>query len=156
MEEAPSQCIVGTESGPEEKQELIDDLKFSLQELNRAKDIVASLLGLSRQTQEYSEPVILNDVSRNALRVLHNQYKRTGIEIIEEYEDDLSEIRGNFSNLGQVCLNIITNAIQAVSSDSGKIVIRTKHDQSTEMVLFECEDNGPGISQEVMKDIFIT
>ena len=154
MEEAPSQCIVGTESGPEEKQELIDDLRFSLQELNRAKDIVASLLGLSRQTQEYSEPVILNDVSRNALRVLHNQYKRTGIEIIEEYEDDLSEIRGNFSNLGQVCLNIITNAIQAVGSDSGKIVIRTKHDQSTGMVLFECEDNGPGISQEVMKDIF--
>ena len=115
---------------------------------------MASLLGLSRQTQEYSEPVILNDVSRNALRVLHNQYKRTGIEIIEEYEDALSEIRGNFSNLGQVCLNIITNAIQAVSSDAGKIVIRTKHDQSTGMVLFECEDNGPGISQEVMKDIF--
>ncbi len=154
IEEESPHGIVGPHSGTEAKQELIDDLRFSLQELNRAKDIVGSLLGLSRQTQEYSEPVILNDVSRNALRVLYNQYKRTGIEIIEDYEDNLPEIRGNFSNLGQVCLNIIINAIQAIGSGSGKICISTRYDRPRETVLFECEDDGPGISQEVMKDIF--
>jgi len=159
MEEASSEQAAGAKSRledmeAEEREELIDDLKFSLKELNRAKDIVASLLGISRQTQEYSEPVILNDVSRNALKVLYNQYKRTGIEMIEAYEDDLPEIRGNFSNLGQVCLNIITNAIQAVDSGQGRISLRTRYDQGKGMVIFECEDNGPGISEEVMKDIF--
>jgi two-component system NtrC family sensor kinase len=154
MEEASSEQAAGSQARLEEREELIDDLKFSLKELNRAKDIVASLLGISRQTQEYSEPVILNDVSRNALKVLYNQYKRTGIEMIEAYEDDLPEIRGNFSNLGQVCLNIITNAIQAVDSGQGRISLRTRYDQGKGMVIFECEDNGPGISEEVMKDIF--
>ena len=93
-------------------------------------------------------------MSRNALKVLYNQYKRTGIEMIEAYEDDLAEIRGNFSNLGQVCLNIITNAIQAVDSDQGRIILRTRSDKKKGLVIFECEDNGPGISREVMRDIF--
>jgi two-component system NtrC family sensor kinase len=79
MEQASPEQATGSGTRAEAQEELVDDLKFSLKELNRAKDIVASLLGISRQTQEYSEPVILNDVSRNALKVLYNQYKRTGI-----------------------------------------------------------------------------
>ncbi len=154
MEEMPSKEVIGSEDGVEEKEELVDDLKFSLKELNRAKDIVASLLGISRQTEEYSEPVAMNDVSKNALKVLHNQYKHTGIEVIETYADDLPEIRGNFANLGQVCLNIITNAIQSVENDHGKIVLKTGYDKSKDMVSFECEDNGHGIPEDVMKDMF--
>jgi two-component system NtrC family sensor kinase len=133
---------------------LIDDLRFSLKELNRAKDIVASLLGISRQTQEYSEPVLLNDVCGNALRVLYSRYKGTGIKIVEDYAEALPEIRGNFANLGQVCLNILTNAIQAVGSGPGEIIARTRYQEPGGIVVFECEDNGPGISTEVMKDIF--
>ncbi len=154
MEEMPPAKVVGSEGGAEETEELIDDLKFSLRELNRAKDIVASLLGISRQTEEYSEPVAVSGVCKDALKVLHNQYKRTGIEIIEAHEDSLPEVRGNFANLGQVCLNIIGNAIQAVDSRQGKVVLKTRYDEQRLMVVFECEDNGPGISKEVMKDIF--
>lgn len=135
-------------------EELLDDLGFSLKELSRARDIVSSLLGISRQTQEYTEPVCLNDVSKDALRVLFNQYKRTGIQVIEAYDGTLPMIQGNFANLGQVCLNILTNAIQAVSPDSGQIRIRTAHDKESEQVVFECADNGPGISENLLKDIF--
>jgi len=154
IEETPAQQIVGSQDSAEEKEELVDDLKFSLKELKRAKDIVTSLLGISRQTQEYSEPVMLNDVTGNALRVLHNQYKGAGIEIIEAYADNLPQIQGNFANLGQVCLNILTNAIQVVSSGPGRIVLSTKFDEPRGIVVFECEDNGPGIPAEVMKDMF--
>lgn len=154
MEEMPAEELIGLEEGTEQKEELIDDLRFSLKELNRAKDIVASLLGISRQTEEYSEPVAVSDVCKDALKVLHNQYKRTGIEIIEAYEDSLPEVRGNFANLGQVCLNIIANALQAVDGRKGRIVIRTGYDEQKGVIVFECEDNGPGISVKVMKDIF--
>jgi two-component system NtrC family sensor kinase len=138
----------------EERNELIDDLKFSLKELNRARDIVASLRGISRQTNQYSEPVALNALCQDSLKVLYNQYKHTGIEIMEVYEENLPEIRGNFANLGQVCLNIIGNAIQVVDSHQGRIVIKTHHDHHRAMVVFECEDNGPGMSEGVIKDIF--
>ncbi|MDY6838923.1 MAG: ATP-binding protein [Thermodesulfobacteriota bacterium] len=154
MEEIPPGQVLGSKGPSEERKELIDDLHFSLKELNRAKDIVASLLGISRQTQEYSEPVMLNDVCRNALRVLHNQVKRTGIVMVEDYGTDLPQIRGNFANLGQVCLNILTNAIQVLGNGPGEIVVRTRYREGEGVVVFECEDNGPGIPREVMKDIF--
>jgi two-component system NtrC family sensor kinase len=154
MEEMPRAEIVNADRGTEGAHEMIDDLRFSLKELNRVKDIVASLLGISRQTEEYSEPVAMNDVCKDALKILHNQYKGTGIEIVEVYQESLPEIRGNFANLGQVCLNIINNAIQVVDSRGGKIVIETRYDDHSSMVVFECEDNGPGMSEEVMKDIF--
>ena len=140
--------------GRGDTEELTDDLRFSLKELRRARDIVSSLLGISRQTQEYTEPVLLNDVSKDALRILFNQYKRTGIELTEDYASDLPAIRGNFANLGQVCLNVLTNAIQVVNPDSGKIFVKTGYDRAKARVLFECADNGPGISRHVIKDIF--
>ena len=154
MEEMPRNELVKSDRGAEDKDEMIDDLKFGLKELNRAKDIVASLLGVSRQTEEYSEPVNMNDVCKDALKVLSNQYKGTGIEIVEAYEESLPQTKGNFANLGQVCLNIINNAIQVVDSRAGKIVIKTRYDEHRSIVVFECEDDGPGISEEVMKDMF--
>jgi two-component system NtrC family sensor kinase len=154
MEDMPRNALVKSDRGAEDKDEMIDDLKFGLKELNRAKDIVASLLGVSRQTEEYFEPVDMNDVCKDALKVLSNQYKGTGIEIVEDYEEILPETKGNFANLGQVCLNIINNAIQVVDSRDGKIVIKTRYDEHGSIVVFECEDDGPGISEEVMKDMF--
>jgi len=154
MEGIPRGEVIGSDQGTEDLHEMIDDLKFSLKELSRAKDIVASLLGISRQTEEYSEPVEMNVVCKDALKVLSNQYKGKGIEIVEAYEETLPKIRGNFANLGQVCLNIINNAIQVVDSSEGKIVVKTRYDEDRSKVVFKCEDNGPGISEQVARDMF--
>ncbi len=154
IEEMRPEEVARLERGAGDLDELIDDLKFSLKELNRAGGIISSLLGISRQTQEYSEPVAINDVCKDALKVLQTQNKSTGIEIVEVYDKRVPEIRGNFANLGQVCLNILGNAIQVVDKRYGKIVMKTRHDRQRSKVVLECEDNGPGISEEHMKDIF--
>jgi two-component system NtrC family sensor kinase len=52
------------------RDEVIQDLAFSIKELKRAGDIVRSLLDLSRQTQVYSEPVNINVAIDDALRFL--------------------------------------------------------------------------------------
>jgi len=134
--------------------ELIDDLKFAHKELDRARDIVSSLLGLSRQTQTYTEPVNLNMVITDALRILYNEYKHYNLEISEKYDPDLPEIQGNFANLGQAALNIIKNAIQAVADNKGTIFLATRFDENTHQVVFTCRDTGPGIKKSIKKDIF--
>ncbi|MFH2219552.1 MAG: ATP-binding protein [Pseudomonadota bacterium] len=133
---------------------LIDDLKFADKELGRVRSIVASLLGLSRQTQTYTEPVNINIVVADALRVLHNQFKQYRVEINEYYSPDLPEIHGNFANLGQVVLNIIQNAIQAVAGKEGRIRLTTRFEKDTGHVVFECKDNGPGVHESIRQDIF--
>jgi two-component system NtrC family sensor kinase len=134
--------------------EVIDDLKFADKELDRAKSIVASLLGLSRQTQTYSEAVSINSVVKDALRILHNQYKHNDLEIVENYDPDLPDIQGNFANLGQVALNIIQNAIQSVIHTTGSITLDTWVDPDSRQVVFSCKDTGPGIPESIRQDIF--
>jgi two-component system NtrC family sensor kinase len=134
--------------------DMIDDLKFADKELDRARSIVSSLLGLSRQTQTYSEAVDMNLVVKDALRILHNQYKHCELNIVESYAKDLPDIKGNFANLGQVALNIIQNAIQAVMDIKGAISLSTYFDMNKRQVVFLCKDTGPGVQEDVQEDIF--
>jgi two-component system NtrC family sensor kinase len=134
--------------------DMADDLKFADKELVRARSIVSSLLGLSRQTQTYSEAVNLNGVIKDALRVLYNQYKHSDLNIVESYAMDLPDIQGNFANLGQVALNIIQNAIQAVLDLKGTIFLSTHFDENKKQAVFTCKDTGPGIPAAIRQDIF--
>jgi signal transduction histidine kinase len=134
--------------------DMIDDLKFADKELDRARSIVSSLLGLSRQTQTYSEAVDINSVVKDALRILYNQYKHCELDIVETYARDLPDIKGNFANLGQVALNIIQNAIQAVMDMNGTIFLSTHFDVNTKQVVFLCKDTGRGIPEDIREDIF--
>ena len=134
--------------------DMIDDLKFADKELDRARSIVSSLLGLSRQTQTYSEAVDINSVVKDALRILYNQYKHCELNIVETYARDLPDIKGNFANLGQVALNIIQNAIQAVMDMNGTIFLSTHFDVNTKQVVFLCKDTGRGIPEDIREDIF--
>ncbi len=135
------------------RDEVINDLAFALKELKRAGDIVRSLLDLSRQSQVYVEPVDINVAIDDALRVLYNQYKHLQIEIEKRYDADLPVVEGNFANLGQVFINVIKNAIEALGNGHGKLTMVTRYDD-TERVLIECRDNGKGIPDDHLNNIF--
>jgi two-component system NtrC family sensor kinase len=139
---------------PSEKDELIDDMKFVLKELQRAAAIVRSLLGLSRQTQTYMEPVNMNLILDDALRILYNQYKHLEVEIIKHYQEDLPEINGNFANLGQVFINILMNALQSLPEGKGSLVLETGCRAERDVVWISCRDSGQGIPPDRIKDIF--
>ncbi|MDX9785642.1 MAG: ATP-binding protein [Desulfobacterales bacterium] len=136
------------------RKETIEDLKFADKELRRARNIVTSLLSLSRQTDTYSEAVELNEVIRDALRVLYNQYKYRTFTLLERYAEDLPEIQGNFAGLGQVVLNIVQNAFQAMAGRDTVVELVTAYDRENRNVLFKCLDSGPGIPPSIRKDIF--
>lgn len=134
-----------------------DDLKFILKEQQRARDIIRSLLDLSRQSESYTEMINLNDVVEDALRVLYNKYKRSPVEITKSFGEKLPMIVGNFSQLGQVAINIIQNAIQALPNQGGKIEVGTRlrrDDGRGGSVIFFCKDNGSGIPKDILVDIF--
>jgi two-component system NtrC family sensor kinase len=135
-------------------QEILQDLTYSLKELNKTKDIVKSILDLSRQTQTFEESVNMNDVIEDALRVLYNSYKHLQVTIEKNFDPSIPNIEGNFSNLGQVLINIIKNAVQALPDSRGKISLSTSYQHETDGISVECRDDGHGIPPEIMKDIF--
>ena len=151
--ETSVETIAGWEMQAEKREEVLDDLHFSIGELRRSASIIRSLLDLSRQTQTYVEEVDMNRAVDDALRVLHNQYKNLPVEIVKAYDDALPPVEGNFANLGQVLINIIRNALQALPGGKGRITLTTRQ-QSTDTVTIECRDTGIGIPATSLKDIF--
>jgi two-component system NtrC family sensor kinase len=139
---------------PRDVIDIVDDLAFSLKELRRAKGIVSSLLDLSRQSQSYTEEISLTVVCQDALRILHNRIKLLPLEIVENYQDDLPTVRGNFANLGQVALNVIQNAVDAFNQKPGRIEVGTATNADRSVVWFYVKDNGPGIPAHVLPNIF--
>ena len=148
---------IGTVTGwniqADQKEEVLDDLRFSIGELRRSATIIKSLLDLSRQTQTYVEPVDMNRAVDDALRVLYNQYKNLPVEIVKLYDDSLPSVEGNYANLGQVLINVIRNALQALPEGKGRITLTTCR-RSNDMIAVECRDTGIGIPNDLLKDIF--
>ncbi|MBU2026154.1 MAG: hypothetical protein KJ814_00845, partial [Proteobacteria bacterium] len=92
--------IGGWEVQKGDREEVVDDLRFSLGELRRAGAIIRSLLDLSRQTQTYTETVDINRAVDDALRVLYNQYKNLPVEIAKDYDDTSPVGEGKLCKFG--------------------------------------------------------
>lgn len=134
--------------------EILDDLDFSARELKRAGRITKSLLSLSRQNDDSSEPVNMQVVVEDALRILKSRYKHMDVEIATEFDPLLPIVEGNYAQLGQAFINIINNAIQALPETGGAVLLKSCRAENGQEFYVQCKDNGCGIDAERLKRVF--
>jgi len=140
--------------GVPDKKLVRDDIAYSLKALGRVKQIVSSLLCLSRQTDSYSEFVDVNEVARDALHVLDGQIRQANIQVKQDFQCPIPSVQGNFAHLGQVAINIIQNACQSMRGQQGSLVLSTQYRTDMKQVVISCRDRGPGINPSIQNDIF--
>ena len=132
---------------------IISDLPQCLQEttegVKRALEIAENLKTLTREDSEQKKPASINRLLDGAVAVAWNQMKYKA-ELTREYAD-LPDLLCYPSQLGQVFLNLVHNAIQAVEKN-GHIILRTATNDGHLVV--EVEDDGCGMPPEVAKKIF--
>lgn len=123
-----------------------EDLQIILQETQRTKDIVQDLLSFARQRPVQREPVQVNQVLRQTIKLRSYDFASHGVEVAEDFEDQLASAIGDAQQLQQVFLNILNNAYDAVqeSGRRGKIAIATR--KSGEAIEVRISDNGTGIA----------
>jgi signal transduction histidine kinase len=126
--------------------------------LARAGDIVSSLQVFSRTDDAVSEDVDINDVAESVLVVLRNRYKN--ITEIEKHLGPVPAVRGNPGKLGQVVMNILANAIDAVEAlnDPARRRITLATETCTRSgapyAALHVTDSGPGIPSGIQCRIF--
>lgn len=125
---------------------------------------------VDRLTGAYKKPNIgklnIHEVLER-VRNLVEAETRGSIRIVRDYDPSLPELRGDLEQLIQAVLNIVRNAMQALTENPAKgsspqITLRTRAVQHTtigsvmhKVVLkLEIIDNGPGISDEIIENIF--
>ncbi len=118
----------------------------------RIKEIVQSLLMFSRQSESGRSDENINDVIKDVLMLTSSQLARNKIELVLRFANDLPQLRLSHSQLQQVFMNIIMNAIDAMPG-GGKLIIRTTAVNS--IVKIEFEDTGHGIPEDIADKIFL-
>jgi PAS domain S-box-containing protein len=134
-----------------------EDLQIILQETQRTKEIVQDLLSFARQRPAQKEPVSVNAVLRQTIKLRSYDFSSHGVEVSEEFEENLGPTLGDAQQLQQVFLNILNNAYDAIqeSGNHGRIRIRTRRAENDIEVAFI--DNGTGVTDpERIFDPFFT
>jgi len=134
-----------------------EDLQIILQETQRTKEIVQDLLRFARQRPTQREPVQVNTVLRQTIKLRGYDFASHGVEVAEEFDEGIGETLGDAQQLQQVFLNILNNAYDAIqeSGNHGRIRIATKSAGDSIEVTFV--DNGTGVSDpERIFDPFFT
>jgi PAS domain S-box-containing protein len=142
---------------PSVSQEAKQDLAVILQEAQRTRQIVQNLLSFARQMPAQREPVLLDSVVRQTLKLRSYDLMSHGVEVVESYSGDLPLAIGDPHELQQVFLNIINNAYDAIQEvrRRGRIEIATCRANGLVEVRFT--DNGPGLQHpERIFDPFYT
>ncbi len=119
----------------------------------RVRNIVRDLNTFSRGTDELAGPVDLIEVLETSLRMADNQIKHRA-RIVRRFEA-IPHVSGQGSRLGQVFLNLLLNAAQAIpegNASGNEIVVATRTDASGRAVV-EVRDTGSGIPEEVLPRI---
>ena len=123
-----------------------EDLQIILHETQRTKEIVQDLLSFARQRPAQREPIHLNNILRQTIKLRGYDFASHGVEVSEEFDENLESAMGDAQQLQQVFLNILNNAYDAIqeSGNHGKIRIRTR--RAVDCIEVAFIDNGTGVS----------
>ena len=130
-----------------------DDLLVVHKEALRARNIVRDLLFIARPGTVVRSEVNISEVFAHIERLRRGGWTRRGIDVTLDTADQVGCTFGNEHQLTQVLLNLVTNAEQAMAETENP-TLRISAAASGDWITIEVEDNGPGMSEEILGRIF--
>jgi len=160
----PLAIVMGRASLLEEKCADAPELRGDAQRIREAAErcgrIVRTFLNMARQKPTARRNVQLNDLARAAADMLAYTFRSHGIELQLELAPDLPEVSADADQIGQVVLNLLVNAQQALSAAGAarRVSVTTgveaRRDNREPRVWLRVADTGPGVPQPLREKIF--
>jgi PAS domain S-box-containing protein len=122
---------------------------------NRAADVITRLRALFSKKDVTTEPVDLNEATREVIALLMSELQRSRVILHAELADDLPPATGDRVQLQQVILNLLRNASEAMSGVNDrprKLVVRTEREDKR--VRLTVQDAGVGLGPQGADKLF--
>ena len=117
-----------------------------------AREIIQKLLVFARQAQPKKTRVNLNQVVEDGLYFFEARCVKEGIELVRLLSENLPDITADPSQLNQLLVNLVVNALQSMPG-AGRITVQTRScDHNVYLVV---EDTGAGMSKDVLDKVFV-
>ncbi len=141
-------------AGYDEAQGVIDQMIHSIKVgAERTTEIVKGLRIFSRSETEKKTKIDINDDLDVALLLLNSRHKDS-VKINKSLGENIPEIDGYKGQLSQAFLNIVNNAIDAVSEKGKEGIIDISSSLNGRLVEVVVKDNGKGMTEEDKQKIF--
>jgi signal transduction histidine kinase len=143
-------------STPSELKDMEDILGDIEADSRRAAAMISSIREMTTKTSHRSALTSAEDAGQLALRLLKHDLQINEVSVVTEFQGNLPEVLLDGMELQQVLLNLVRNAIDAMSSSppgARQLRLKTGFDGQT-TVSMSVEDSGPGISVEDQERIF--
>jgi len=121
--------------------------------VKRAATVTHRLLGFSRKMEAEKSAVDINCLVEETVSFLVKEAQNNHIALTRSLAETLPPTMTDASQLQQVFLNIMNNAMDAVGK-KGAIEVSTRHDAERRKIIITFEDSGPGIDPDNIKKIF--
>jgi PAS domain S-box-containing protein len=151
-----STCLRMLAADPPNVAGALETVRRTLRDGNRASDIIGRLRSLFNRKAPVARPVDLNEATREVLPLLLNRLHRDGVSLQMEFAEDLPLVAGDRVQLQQVILNLLQNAMDAMSMIDDRprtLTIKTERDQSN-WIRLSVQDSGHGFDVEAVEKRF--
>ncbi|TKJ30998.1 MAG: hypothetical protein CEE40_02790 [Chloroflexi bacterium B3_Chlor] len=133
----------------------MDEIKRALgvvmESVDRAKRITANLLTFARRRESKMEVADMNQALENALQLVERDLQKSNIEVIRKFSA-IPPVVCDTSQISQVCLNLLTNARDAMVPDGGTLTIEIRQDGDDVVIAFT--DTGSGVPDHILDELF--
>jgi PAS domain S-box-containing protein len=119
----------------------------------RANKLIGELLAFAKPDHLEQKEMDINEVLLDVLHMAKLEIDPADVNFVRYLRKGLPKIMGDKGKLGQVFLNIIQNAIQAISG-KGKIILKSQFLAADDVLEVSVSDNGHGIPEDYRKKIF--
>lgn len=130
---------------------LTEFLKIINEEVSRINKLTTNFLNFARPITPNLSPSNLNQIVNNTVDLIRNEFDEKGVNISIELDEALPEVTVDQSQIKQVLLNLLINALDA--TDSGGYV-RIVTGSSNGRIMVSVIDSGKGIKKEDIRNIF--
>jgi C4-dicarboxylate-specific signal transduction histidine kinase len=123
---------------------------------NRANDFIDRIRNLFQKAPARKEPFDINEAILEVITLTHGEVTKNNVSVQTQLAEGLPHVQGDRIQLEQVLLNLIVNAVEAmsgVSKGARELLIHTVKDGSGG-VLVAVQDSGPGLSPESSERLF--
>jgi len=138
---------------PERLEEFRGYLDEIITQTARVGRIVSDLLAFSRRPSPHRGPADLNSIVRKTVALLDHKIQLAGARLEEELREGLPEVHCDASQIQQVVINLVSNAVESLRGE-GVVTVRTRRNRTGDAVVFEVSDTGSGIPPELLGRIF--
>ena len=144
------------DQNPPDLEEVREALRCVVNDAGRAGDIIGRIRDHIRKAPVRKDSFDLNEAIKEVIALARSEMAKNEVSIQARLMDGLSPVEGDRVQLQQVVLNLILNAVEAMSSiGDGFRELMISTEQSLEHgVLVAVRDSGPGIDPENLERIF--